>query len=438
MKIKRYYRNIAIVLSLTALTAVVVVSCGGGNGGGGTTLTATQQAAASASAAQGAIAMSSSVAGAADMASGYIPPSYAPGKRDPKTGTAAIANIDPRLKDVVDKMLMQMQRPAIKTALSKAGTFSKALSAPTITSSATVSCYTGNYVVQDAMDSSGTSTTHTLTVTYNACKDNSSRNIINGSISATHTKDTVATSESATVTITNLTDTTYTDSTYTQASEIFALSGTFTNASTGNPSAAGTATARGTFSWTLVDPVNGNMVMAFNFGTGSTPITDTWTNAVSGPDTTEIHTANGNYGLTVSAAGQSITLSITLANLEDKYRTNLTNGDDEWINGSVTISWSPDLSQWGCLNGTYVFTTAALTPMHWAPADYCPSSGTVQVNNAVIEFGKPSGTMVTVSLIGGPSEVFSDCEAMGGDMCSSGGTAGSTPTAGPPAGVPVM
>jgi len=417
---KRGYVGLSLLVLLISLSLWALASCGGGGGNsGGTKLTATQQAAASASAAQGAIALSANVAGSVDLASGYIPAGYAPGKGGLQAGTAAIANIDPRLKDVVDKMLVQMRRPVVKNTLSKAGTFNKVMSAPTST---TVSCNSGgNYVVNDTLTTSGTSTTHTLTVTYNDCKDNYFANIINGSISATHTFDLSAGSDSATVTITNLTDTTYFDTFYTQATDIFVLNVTFTNASTGDPSASstGTSSARGAFTWTIVDAVYGSVVMAFNFGTGGAPITDTWTKVVSAQTTTEIHTANGYYGLNVNAPGQSITLSITLTDLEDKYHTNSITGDDEWINGSITIGWWPDMSQWGCLNGIYTFTTTALNPIHWAPYDYCPSSGVVQVNNAKIEFGMPSGYYVTVTLQpSGPSEVFADCYSMGGGMCS--------------------
>jgi hypothetical protein len=424
---KRKYVGLSLLLLSILLSLWALASCGGGGGnsGGGTQLTATQQAAASASAAQGAIALSANMAGVADMASGYIPAGYAPGKGGLQAGTAAIANIDPRLKDVVDKMLVQLQRPTVRSVLTNAGTLSKVSSAPAVTAA----CDSGNYVVDDTVTTSGTATIHTLSVTYTACTDSLSYNIINGSISATQTIDSVMSATSATVTI-NLTDTTYTSDMFTQVSHIFALNGTFTSASTGNLS-AGTATALGTFNWTMVDPVNGNMVMAFNFGTVSTPITDTWTWSAAGPDTTEIHTANGTYGLSISAPGaQSIALGIKLTGLEDKYVTNA-GGVDEWINGSITINWTPDLSQWGCLNGTYVFTTT--TPLHTVGGG-CPTSGVVQVNNALIEFGKPAGYNVTVTLQpSGPSEVFADCYSMGGGMCSSGGTAGA-----PTATVPVM
>lgn len=413
---KSRYAGFSFLSLVISLSLWALASCGGGGGNsdGGTQLTATQKAAASASAAEGAIALSSNVAGSADMASGYIPAGYAPGKRGPRAGTDAIANIDPRLKKVVDKMHVQMQRPAVRNTLSKAAAINKILSAPS-----TIFCVSGgSYVVSDTISSSGTATTHTLTVTYNACKDNFYNNIINGSISATHTIDAVATSESATVTITNLTDTTYYDTSYTQETDILALNGTFTSNSTGNLT-AGTASALGAFTWTIVDAVYGNVVMAFNFGTGATPITDTWTTSSSAGNTTEIHTANGAYGLSITSPGaQPISLGITLTNLTDKVVSNFS-GIDEWINGSISIVWSPDLSQWGCLNGTYTFTTANSTPIH-TPGYGCPTSGTVQVNNATIEFGKPSGTMVTVTLTGtGLSEVFSDCMSMGGGMCGS-------------------
>jgi hypothetical protein len=424
MMVKRYYRNIAILLSLTALISVVVVSCGGGGGNdGGTTLTATQQAAASASAAQGAIALSSQVAGAADLASGYIPANYAPGKGGLQADTAAIANIDPRLKNVVDKMLAQVNRHAAKSTMAKSISLGKVLSAATITSSATITCDAGTIVVNDTLSSSGTSTTHTLSITYNNCKDNAFLSIANGSLSAVHT---LASSETASVVL-NLIDTTYTDISYSVASDVFALNGTFVSSITGTT--GGSSSALGTFGWTMLDPVNGNIVMSFNFGTGATPISDTWTKLVSGGTTTETHTANGQYGLTISASGQSVTLGITLSSLIDRVVTSV-GGVDEWINGSVAIGWSPDLSQWGCLNGTYVFTTTS--PIHTASLSaYCPTSGVVQVNNALIEFGKPGGYNVKITLQpSGPSEVFVDCMSLGGDMCSSGGTAGSPTAAG--------
>jgi len=97
MKInKRFYRNAVVLLSLMVLTAVVVVSCGGDTGGGHRLLQPSRRGISVRCTGRHRHVIERG--GAADMASGYIPPSYAPGKRALKAGTAAIANIDPRLK----------------------------------------------------------------------------------------------------------------------------------------------------------------------------------------------------------------------------------------------------------------------------------------------------------------------------------------------------
>lgn len=410
------YVGLSFLLLLVSLSLWALASCGGGGGGnsGGTQLTATQQAAASSSAAQGAIALSSDVAWVAGIASGYIPPTYAPGKGGIQTDTAAIANIDPRLKNVVDKMMAQVSRHAVKSTIAKSRSLSKVLSAAT--STASIPCDAGTIEVSDTLSSSGTATTHTLSITYNNCQYDVYLSRTNGFISAVHTIDSIVSFETASV-VMNLTDTTYTDFSYSVASDVFALNGTFVSSITGTT--GGSASALGTFGWTMYDPVYGTMVMSLYFGTGATPITDTWTSLASGGTTTATHTANGQYGMTISAGGQSVSLGITLSNLVDTVVTSA-GGVDEWINGSISIGWTPDLSQWGCLNGTYVFTT--LVPIHYV-GYACPTSGKVRVNNAVIEFGNPAGYNVKVTLDSGPSEVFTDCDSMGGGMCGSGGNA---------------
>jgi hypothetical protein len=440
MMIKRYYRDIAVLLSLTALVAVVVVSCGGGgdNGGGGTTLTDTQKAAASAIGAQSASSLSMNVGSAAGDAQGFLPPSVktAPGKTSPRTGTAAIANIDPRLKDMVDKMRAQMQRPMIAGALSKTSA-RKAMSAATVSAASTL-CTSGTYTVADTIATSPSGTTHAFSVTYNSCRDSSSSiyEILSGSITGTYSNN--ADSSHAAQLHVDLSTSTY-DSTLTSPLiATLTMSGDFTS------QVNGTLTAGG-------NTANGSFVERLYFGGADisssllfSNVSDSWTYSTSGGNVTDEHTGNGGFTLQVqdNTTGSRFGLTVTLTNLVDKFITYANYDTDEWINGRVGISWTPDLSQWGCLQGNYDFTT--LAPVHTAVTDYCPSSGSVRVNNAVIQFGVPTGTNVKVTLDGGPSEVFTDCTYLGGGMCSSGGTAGS-PTAGgttspvpPPAAARVM
>jgi hypothetical protein len=292
------------------------------------------------------------------------------------------------------------------------------MSAPTATSGACNLSGTVSLTV-DSVVSAGT-TTNTLDITFTNCREydafTGTYSELNGSMTGTHAfNDTIPVIyESANLDVT-LTDTEYPNDQFTAGSEtnVYSLNGVFSSVNNNNTS--GINSALGSFSWTEKDPVSGDITMSFSIGSGQTPVTDVWSITTNVSGTTETNTGNGVYSMSISAPGVSLTYNLTLADFEYKLLT-YTNGDtDEWINGSVTISWNPDLSQWGCLNGTYTFTTAAGTPIHTPWISYCPTSGTVQVNNATIQFN-PDQT-VTVS-IGGLSETFEDCESLGNGMCS--------------------
>ena len=412
MLTKSRFMSLVSMLSLAVFLAATLISCSGSNGG--TSISSTSQAASSSSAAMGAIALSDTVGTAAGLADGAIPAGYAPGKRK-AVNTADIAKLDPRLKDVVDKMVAQLRKPVITDAVSKSQSLKTMNSAPLSAPAPTTSpCSAGgSYTVTDSAVVSGVTTTHDLSVSFSYCRDSLDFSELNGSITATHVLDTLNNSETSNVHA-NLTNIAYTDGTFTNLDGTFVLNGDFN--STNNNNASGTNFANGSFSATS-PPSGTNMTAVFSF----TNVHDVWTKSLGMPssgDRTEQHTFNGSYGLSITnnATTEQIAFTVTLANLEYKDIVSLNGNEDEWLNGSVTISWSPDMSQWGCLNGTYSFTTAAGTPVQTLFPNTCPSSGTVQVNNATIEYGKPSGTQVTIT-VNGFSEIFADCDSLGGGMC---------------------
>jgi hypothetical protein len=144
----------------------------------------------------------------------------------------------------------------------------------------------------------------------------------------------------------------------------------------------------------------------------------TWEDA-SGVKTTA-NTANGNFGLLfVPDSGQSLKLNIGLTNLINKVQKNLDTSWDQWVNGSVTISWTPDLSAFGCKSGRVTFTTADATPLHFAaPDSTCPSSGTLQINNATIVYygaEDPGNILITV---GTGTASVPDCTWLQGGICN--------------------
>ncbi len=411
--------KVVSLLFLIAFFIGTVISCSGGGGGGGTTISATSQAAASSSGAMGAVKLSSTVGASAEMASGSIPAEYAPGKMK-VLDTSDIAKLDPRLKTVVDKMMSQLQKPIVTNTMSKtraSKTSSAPLSAATTTSGGCL--LGGSYTITVDSITSLETTTNTLDITFTNCKDYDSATATHsnlyGSLTGTHAFNVSTGYGSANLGV-NLTDTSYPTESYTAGSEtnVYAMNGVFN--SVDNNGASGTNSALGSFSWTLKDPVNGDTVMSFSFGSGAAPVTDVWTSSTDiSNNKTDINTGNGAYTLGIAGPNGSLTYSVTLSGLEYKLLTYAGGGSDEWINGSVSIAWTPDLSQWGCLNGTYAFTTAVGTPVHTPLLSNCPTSGTVQVNNATIQYN--TDQTVTVS-VGTLTETFSDCDSLGGGgMC---------------------
>jgi hypothetical protein len=403
--------NVFVVIALLALGSWTIVSCGGGGGGGGAApLPTTQQAAASSSAAMGSVQLSATIGQASSMASGAIPAGYAPGKTT-RSDTSAIAKIDPRLKDIVDQMMAKLEKPMIKNTVGKA-TLSKVYSAPVATVFSACSI-TGTYLITvNSITSSGTATINSIAVTFNKCRDVAGEEM-HGTLSATHSFDTVASSETSTVT-TNLSFNDY-DPSFTTMNSIATISGNFNSSVTGTTNATGRNYANGLFSVTT--PTVNGMTMAFTF----TNVTDVWSATTTTLGTTTQNTGNGAFALSmkdnsVIPSATLLSLTITNTNLIYKVFTAATY-QDEWINGMVTIGWVPDLSQYGCLGGNYTFTTAAATPIHTPSASTCPTSGKTTLNSAVIEFGKPAGVQVTVTVGSGTPAVFTDCNSLDSGAC---------------------
>lgn len=411
---KRVFMKTISVLVLSAFVFGSAVSCGGNSGGGtATPVASSSQASSSASAAQGAVALSAAVGDAAGIAEGSVPPegSSAPGKIGAGSNTADIAKLDPQLRDVVDKMLGQLRRPAIQRSLAKANGSSKLMAA-----GAPPCALGGSYTISDTV-STGSGTTHVLTVSFTNCRDSSFNGTVTtyydlaGSLTGTYQVN-IDNSRSAALKV-NLTTGEYSDQLFTSSTGTLVLNGDF-GSSASSTGTSGTNSADGSFTVTT-SPSNGNLTLAFTF----TNINDVWTKAYNTPgagDITEQHTGNGGYVLSITnnATLEQITLTVTLTDLVRRLAvTGLY--VDEWVNGRIGIQWSENLSAW-CVSGNYDFTTGESTPVRTLHGSSCPASGKVQINNATIEYGKPFLPFVTFT-INGISQVFANCHALGGGSC---------------------
>ncbi len=421
MRKKNVIMQIVSLLSLTALFVAPVISCGGGASSSGpntVTYASASQAASGGSSAKASVDLSNSISTAAsDLSSSSNPSGYAPGKGGSAAiDTTSIAALDPRLKGLVDKMLVRMQAPAVKNAVSKARSFktmSQPLSSATVTVSA--SCPGGGTYQVTGTDTSSTGVykEYTVDILFTACTDTtaSTNSKLDGTLHV-YDKEMIASTSITRNASVNLTAQNYISSAL-DTTDV--MNGTFNGTDTGT---AGTDYANGSFSET--DAGTGN-VATFYF----TNMSGAWSKLDDpGVSTTIIKTVNGNYGFSITSTDGTFGLDIGLSNLQDKLKYNWVLGVidsvDQWINGSITITWTPDLSALGCLSGTITFTTDDLTPIHMPVVAYfltCPTSGVLRINNATIEYGKPSGTQVTVT-VGTDSKVYSSCNLLpSGGLC---------------------
>jgi hypothetical protein len=211
----------------------------------------------------------------------------------------------------------------------------------------------------------------------------------------------------------DLTTVEYSDQLFTASTGTLVLNGDF-GSSSNSAGTSGTNTADGSFSVTTA-PAKGDLTLAFTF----TGVIDDWTRSLDTPgagDVTEQHAGNGQYLLSITnnATLEEITLTVTLTDLIARQAVHGLY-TEEWVNGRIGIQWSDNVSAW-CVSGTYDFTTEESTPVRTFHGSSCPASGKVQINNATIEYGKPFFPLVTFT-INGISQVFANCDALGGGSC---------------------
>ncbi len=412
-----------------ALVAVLVLSLGfvlsacssGGGGGGGATVvtyaTTTQAAAATATESSTMTTMSTQMTSGMSMGLSSVPAGYA-AKFAKRNSSGDIGSIDPTMKMMVDKMAARSKSPAIQKAIMKARSF-KAKRVTSINTSidcdnigsGTISIVGSNNYLDTA-----TADISTYDITFTNCRDNSFYTVTNGTI---HIEDNSSRSAPYTYTSSltaNLTDSVY-DSTYTTLQNQSVLNGTFFDI---DQTTSGSFGANGSFVLTI--PAQ-SAVFTYAF----TNLNDTWTsthNNTDGSDT-DVDNVSGTFTISVASGGTTNFAFSLSAGLVDKWQImndGPTGTQKNWINGSITLSWVPDLTAYGCLPGSITFATDEADPLIYKSATgySCPVSGTLSINNAVIEFGTSSGTATDIIVtVNGSSEVYPSCTALEatGGMC---------------------
>ncbi len=425
------YGVIALIAVLVLSLAVYFAACsgGGGGGGGGTPVVSystSTQAASGVKSVTGAMSLSSTVGGlASGMAGAVVPPPASYGgaptlRAKAAANTGAIANIDPRLKAVVDKMVADIKGSTIKKSIAKARSLKTASSlasslAPTVITG-TFNCgRSGTFTITATDSSTASFNENDIVVAFNACIDSASTTDYQTASGSVHFYEKYMLDNSSTTDnlgATALTLTTYASSTLVSTDVI---DGTFASTYSVGTNSVETWSDSANASFSTTSP--SNVKLSFNMNNISS--VDVYTPGTTSD--TEDYTMNGSFVFDISdSTGSLASITLAFTNLNDKWQSsNVTPfPEDEWLNGTISLTWTPS-SGADCMPGALTISTAAGTPMHYATSvDSCPSSGTVVANNATVEFGKPSGYQVTVT-VGGTSQVFTDCYFAGADVCIS-------------------
>jgi hypothetical protein len=213
----------------------------------------------------------------------------------------------------------------------------------------------------------------------------------------------------------NLREKLYSSSTATIATQQTDLNGTFNDL---DNITSGSMSANGSFVMTTPATASAQeSVVTFAF----TNLSDVWTSTHNATDAsdTDMDDSSGSFSIATSYGGTQnfkFTLGIDLMN-KTQYMNDTAGTEKDWIDGTITMNWLPDLSAYGCLPGSIAVSTTATDPLTYDYANgTCPVSGTVAINNATIAYGTSTGIIVTVN---GTSQAFASCadlEAAGG-MC---------------------
>jgi hypothetical protein len=407
-----------LVIGLMVSLGFMLPACssGGGGGGGGTPLvtygTTTQAAASTSSSMNSMSVMSDQLNAGVNMGLNNIPAGYA-AKLAQRYGTGKAGAFDPNLKMMMDKAISLSKSPMIQKAKKKAAS----LAAARVTSvNDPLPCDSGSGSITGSFNYDGNNVyTSTYTITFNNCGDSSFYTVLNGTLGYSETSSTSVYEGRVNA---NLTMKQY-DATFATLQYQLDLDGSFANI---DHITSGTLTANGAYVFT-----SGATTTTYAFtnlrddwtymlDTTVTPNTETWNDVVS-----------GTFSIAIASSGTTnfqFTLGVSLTDKWMDMNDSPTWTSKEWINGTVTVSWVPDLSAYGCLPGSVVFTTLESDPLviNSLNSFTCPVSGTLTVNNATVEFGTSSTTGSGIDVtVNGTTTNYASCielEMAGGGSCS--------------------
>jgi hypothetical protein len=373
-------------------------------------LSAPQQAAAVFSAVLGAKAlMDSQFSAAVTLGQNSLPSGFAPALSG--SGGGDIGNIDPNLSFIVEDMKRLLRSTAIQGAVVKAGALRAQLATSVSATITTEFCsnadggvvITGTNNYDEAFNPS---VTFAYDLTFSNCRDDIIFTQLDGMLHIEGVQNTDNNAITSRLRANNLTEKQFSSAVFDVMTQQSVMNGSFIS---DNQVITMTKSASGSF--VVTTPAQGAVlekVVTLEY-TGLVENSSV-THNVDASDTT-VTASTGMVTLGVSQGGTS-TFQLTLAiSLEDRMQAmNDTAGTRKnWINGTVSATWAPDLSPAGCKPGSLTLLTDTAAPRTFTSASGpCPVSGVMTVNDATITYGSP----ILVTAGNGDMQSCSDCTVL--------------------------
>jgi hypothetical protein len=337
------------------------------------------------------------------------PEGFAPGL---SKDSGAIAQVDPTLAMMVTEMQRLAASPTVQKAVKKARAMKTALATAVSTTLTTEFCSNADGTVSIAGqnnydEAANPSVTSSYKLIFTNCLDD----ILFTRLTGVLTLDDAASTDNAENRQSLLAENLMMEQFSTVAMDVktqqSVLSGAFINDDKG---LSGSNAGGGTFVVTTPAGASPEKVVTYTYD--GLIVERAHTHNADATDTI-VKTTKGSFKVT-STSGGAKTFELNLAmDLTDK-TTELNDAagtKNNELNGTIDITFAPEMAPTGCQSGKVTISTVSTAPRVFTTAGgTCPQQGTVNINNASINYDP--GQPIDVTIGNGAPQTFADCAAL--------------------------
>lgn len=372
------------------------------------TFTTPQQAAGSTAAIDGMQALSSAqFAAIMELGLSSQPPGFAPAV---SRSTGAIAKVDPSLAMMVTEMQRLAASPTVQRAVKKARALQTALATAVSTTLSLEFCSNEDGTVhmegQNNFDEAANpSLASDYTLVFTNCKDDIELTRLTGTLHIEDASSTDNAGVKSSLLATNLALEQFSSIAYDVMTKKSVLNGAFVKNDQVN-----LVDDEGGGTFVVTTPAGGLPEKVVTYTYDGLHVESQHTHNADATDSI-VATTKGSFKVTSTSGGvKTFELNFAMDLAEQRIQLNDTAGTERsLLSGSIDIAYAPEMAASGCQTGKVTISTVA--PREFTTAGgACPHKGTVNLNNATINYDP--GQPIRVSVVGAAPQTFADCAAL--------------------------